>query len=122
MSGDSKRLHGLDALRASALLLGVLLHSLMPFVPKMPWLVVDEQQRGYALPTVAVIHLFRMTVFLGLAGLFGNLVVKRRGMMQFLRERTIRIAIPALALWPFAVLPLGLISGAWYQAHGRAVP
>ena len=37
------RQHGLDALRAGALLLGILLHSLLPFVPGLPWLVNDTQ-------------------------------------------------------------------------------
>src|SRR5690606_21825479 len=32
------RLHGLDSLRATALGLGIVLHSLAPFVPDLPWL------------------------------------------------------------------------------------
>lgn len=115
-------MHGLDALRAGALLLGVVLHSLMPFVPGMPWMIVDEQNRAYAMPTITVIHLFRMTVFLVLAGFFGKVVVRKRGMGQFLKERTIRIATPVIVMWPFAVLPLGLISGAWYKANGLQLP
>ena len=37
------RLHGLDALRASALLLGVVLHLTMSFLPgaKYVWIVAD---------------------------------------------------------------------------------
>ena len=36
------RLHHLDALRGGALLLGVLLHALMPFAPGELWLVNDD--------------------------------------------------------------------------------
>lgn len=115
-------MHSLDALRAGALLLGVVLHSLMPFAPDMTWMIMDEQNRAYAMPTITVIHLFRMTVFLILAGFFGRMVVRKRGMTRFLKERTIRIATPVIVMWPFAVLPLGLISGAWYEAHGLPSP
>lgn len=118
----SRRLHGLDALRATALLLGVVLHALMAFVPGMPWMVVDQDPRPYAFPVIAIIHLFRMTVFLVLAGFFAQVVVRKRGMRRFLRERTVRIALPVVVLWPFVVMPLGLISAAWHFAHGKALP
>ena len=36
------RLHGLDALRAGALLLGIVLHGLAPFMPGGGWLVTDR--------------------------------------------------------------------------------
>lgn len=33
---STARLHGLDALRGGALVLGIILHSLMPFLPAGP--------------------------------------------------------------------------------------
>lgn len=112
------RLHGLDALRGGALLLGIVLHSLMPFVPGLPWLVVDQTPRTYTGAVSTTIHLFRMPLFMLLAGYFARVVVHRRGMRRYLRERALRIALPVFAFWPIAVLPLGLIAGAWADAHG----
>lgn len=116
------RMHGLDALRGGALLLGILLHGLMPFVPGVQWVINDQDPRAYAMPIVSVIHLFRMTVFFLLAGFFGHLVVSKRGMVQYLKERSLRIGLPAFAFWPFSVMSLGLISGAWYMINEQALP
>jgi len=115
------RLHGLDALRAGALLLGIVLHALMTFVPPvggLGWMVQDTRPLAWAMPVIAVIHLFRMSLFMLLAGYFAHVVVMRRGMPRFLRERAVRIALPVVAFWPFAVLPLALVSVVWGTAHG----
>ena len=40
----SERLHGLDALRAAALLLGVVLHATLSFFPTPIWIVADDQR------------------------------------------------------------------------------
>ena len=48
------RLHGLDALRGGALLLGIVLHARMPFLPGGGWLVADSQTSGLADPVVFV--------------------------------------------------------------------
>ena len=106
----AERLHGLDALRAGALLLGIVLHSLLPFIPGIPWLVIDTRSSELTGIPVFVIHLFRMTLFMLLAGYFGRLVLQRRGPGRYLRDRVVRILLPFLAFWPIAVLPLGLMA------------
>lgn len=121
-SPTPRRLHGLDALRAGALLLGIVLHALMPFMPGGGWLVVDTQPFATAFPMVAVIHLLRMMLFLLLAGFFGRMVVHRKGVGAFVRDRLLRIGLPLVAFWPVAVLPLGLIAAFWSMAHGRGLP
>ncbi|MEZ5088224.1 MAG: acyltransferase family protein [Micropruina sp.] len=116
----AERLHGLDALRAGALLLGIVLHSLLPFIPGIPWLVIDTRSSELTGIPVFVIHLFRMTLFMLLAGYFGRLVLQRRGPGRYLRDRVVRILLPFLAFWPIAVLPLGLM--AMFQAEQRGEP
>lgn len=98
-SRAAPRLHHLDALRGFALLLGVLLHALMPFLGG-GWLVDDS--RSSALPLVAIylIHLFRMVLFMMLAGFFGAMVLQRRGAVAYLRDRALRIALPLVVFWP----------------------
>lgn len=118
----SARLHGLDALRAGALLLGIVLHSLLPFVPGLPWLVNDSQTSWLAGAPVYVIHLFRMALFMLLAGYFGRLVLQRRGPAAYLRDRVVRILLPLIVFWPFAVLSLGLLAVLNAQVHGVTLP
>lgn len=110
------RIHGLDAVRGAALLLGIVLHSLMPFAAGMPWLVEDSQREGWQLPVISGIHLFRMTLFLIMAGYFGRMMRDRRGTRGYLADRAKRIALPLFVFWPVAVLPLGLLA-AWHAGR-----
>ncbi len=118
----SARVHGLDALRAAALTLGIVLHSLMPFVPGLPWLVTDERSSPLAGVVVFVIHLFRMVLFMLLAGYFGRMVLHRRGTGAYLRDRALRILLPLFAFWPVAVVPLVLLAVLDARLRGLPVP
>ncbi|WP_148239391.1 acyltransferase family protein [Ruania zhangjianzhongii] len=108
--GSTTRLHGLDALRGGALLLGIVLHALMPFLPQSTWMVVDSQPSALAGPIVFVIHLFRMVLFMMLAGYFGSMVLRRRGARRYLGDRSKRILLPAIVFWPVSVMSTWLIS------------
>lgn len=114
----STRLHGLDTLRAAALGLGIVLHSLMPFMPGIPWLINDTQTSEATFVPTYWIHLFRMILFMALAGYFGRMVARRRGTRSYLRDRVVRIALPAVAFWPIAVLSLGILAQAGAQLRG----
>lgn len=109
-TGSSTRLHSLDALRAGALLLGIVLHSLLPFVPGLPWLVNDTRSSWAAGVPVQVVHTFRMVLFMVLAGYFGALVLRRRGPGRYLRDRALRVLAPLVVFWPPAVLSLGALA------------
>lgn len=96
---QTERLHGLDGLRGAALLLGVVLHATLSFFPSQIWIVGDDQTSVWASGLFFVIHLFRMGSFFLIAGLFGHMMLKRRGVMGFLKNRLIRIAGPLGAFW-----------------------
>lgn len=98
-TSSSSRLHHLDALRGGALLLGVLLHALMPFTGDA-WAVEDSHRSSATDVTVSVVHLFRMILFMLLAGFFGHMVVNRRGPGAYVRDRLKRIGGPLIAFWP----------------------
>lgn len=125
-SGDPgqsiKRLDGMDALRAGALLLGILLHALMPFLPGDLWLVNDKYDEVGVLFAIVPIHLFRMMLFLVMAGFFGAMSRGRRGTPGFLRDRAVRILLPLVVFWPAAVMSLGPIIIADRQRTGAAMP
>lgn len=105
-----RRIHGLDALRGGALLLGIVLHAVMPFAPGIVWLVNDVKTTPLALSAMYVIHLFRMTLFMVLAGYFGAMVVARRGAKDWVKDRAKRILLPAIVFWPFAVATVSVLA------------
>jgi glucan biosynthesis protein C len=96
---QNERLHGLDGLRGAALLLGVVLHATLSFFPAQIWIVADDQKSVWASGLFFVIHLFRMGSFFLIAGLFGHMMLKRRGRAGFIKDRLIRIAGPLAAFW-----------------------
>lgn len=96
---QTERLHGLDGLRGAALLLGVVLHATLSFFPAQIWIVADDQKSVWASGLFFVIHLFRMGSFFLIAGLFGHMMLKRRGRVGFIKDRLIRIAGPLAAFW-----------------------
>jgi glucans biosynthesis protein C len=98
-----ERLHALDAVRGFALLLGIVLHATLSFLPVAPsrvWIIAD----GHPSTTLGVlffaIHVFRMTTFFLIAGFFAHLSFHRRGAWGFAKDRLQRIAVPLLVGWP----------------------
>lgn len=118
----SARLHGLDVLRAGALLLGIVLHALMPFLPSGGWLVMDAQRSPAGEVAVGVIHLFRMVLFMLLAGYFGRMVVHRRGARAWARDRGRRILAPLVVFGPLALASLWGVAELDHAVRGTPVP
>jgi len=119
-SDRTERLHGLDALRGGAMLLGVVLHASMSFIPAPVWIVADDQQSVWAGVLFFGIHLFRMATFFLLAGLFAHTMLGRRGIGGFLKDRFIRIGGPLGVFWTpvMAAIIAVLIWNAVRQAAG----
>ena len=96
------RLHALDGLRATMMLLGLVLHSSVsygvvdygaawPYKDPATTIVVDL--------IVYFIHVFRMPVFFVLAGFFAALLYLRRGPGGLARNRAMRIVVPFAVGW-----------------------
>lgn len=110
MSPQSTRLDYLDATRAFALMLGVVFHACLSFLPIfIGWAVQDVSTSGAVGQFMTISHSFRMEVFFLLAGLFSHMTYHRRGMKDFARSRALRIAVPFVVGW-FLLRPL-LVSG-----------
>lgn len=92
------RWHGLDALRAAAMLLGILLHAAMSFttVYSYVWAVQDTRRSVAADWIFHGIHSFRMPLFFLVSGFFARMVVARAGHREFLRRRWRRVGLPLL--------------------------
>lgn len=99
------RFHALDAVRAYALLLGVVLHSAMAFLAGLPPTWLDTPSATAAV-IYYVIHMFRMSAFFLMAGFFARVLVERLGVKGFLKDRGKRVAVPLFLFGP-VVLVLG---------------
>ena len=93
---DKTRYHDLDALRAFAMLLGIALHGLLSFVSTPIWPVQDIEQSEFYMIPLMFIHGFRMSLFFLISGFFTMMIWKKRGTMNLLKHRTLRIVFPFL--------------------------
>lgn len=119
------RLHHLDALRAFAMFLGILLHAALAYTGG-PWIVRDavpgSAGSGVFVLLYGSIHGFRMELFFLLSGYFTALLWRRLGLAGMLRQRAARIALPLL-VGLFSIVPLVWVTIIWAgHAQGHATP
>jgi peptidoglycan/LPS O-acetylase OafA/YrhL len=106
----NKRYNDLDALRAFAMLLGVVLHALISFMPGegAGWTSQDRfTHEGYAI-ALHVIHGFRMPLFFLVSGFFTAMMLKNRGLNGLIKHRAQRILLPMIVflgiLYPLIII------------------
>lgn len=124
-TAPTDRLHGLDALRGFALLLGIALHASMSYLPGAQhfWIVADGERSRMLGGFFFWVHSFRMSLFFLLAGYFGRLLLERRGFGGFVRDRVRRILLPLLAFWfPLLVAVIAVVVWAALLKHGGELP
>lgn len=95
----------MDALRAFAMLLGILLHGLLSFLPTPIWPVQDMNQSELYYIPLMFIHGFRMSLFFFISGFFTMMMWQKRGTFRLLRHRTKRIVLPFFLFGAF-IFPL----------------
>jgi ABC-type multidrug transport system ATPase subunit/peptidoglycan/LPS O-acetylase OafA/YrhL len=96
------RLHGLDAVRAFALLLGVIFHAGFSFIPGMIpgiWAMNDNSPSVAISVLLFTAHIFRMSLFFFIAGFFARMMFERKGARGFWSNRAKRILVPLVAGW-----------------------
>ncbi len=107
------RVDHLDATRAFALVLGVVFHASLSFMPIFMGWAVQDISTGAAVTTfVTISHSFRMELFFLLAGFFGCVTLQRKSVSEFVRGRFVQIVVPFVVGW-FLLRPL-LVSG-WFM-------
>lgn len=112
------RRHDLDALRAVAMLLGIVLHAALSFIPGL-WMVKDSHQHeGFGI-FVAAVHGFRMPLFFLLSGFFTAMLWRKRGLKALLGHRFKRIFLP-LILGMITVVPAVIMVSGWAVGTGIA--
>ncbi len=109
------RFHDLDALRASAMLLGIVLHAVLFFMPGA-WggggEEYPEEVSGVYTLAFFAIHGFRMQVFFLLSGFFTAMLWQRRGLQELVMHRLKRIGLP-LAIGAVTVIPVTTWAFLW---------
>ena len=105
----SPRFHDLDALRAAAMLLGIVLHAALFFMPDYSSEEYSAEEypaqvSGIYTLILFAIHGFRMPVFFLLSGFFTAMLWRRRGLRQLAAHRLKRVGIP-LAIGAVTVIP-----------------
>ena len=102
------RYHDLDALRAFAMIMGILFHAAWLFMPQFFYFPYPD---AAATPWLSYFfyasHTYRMQLFFLVAGFFACLMVQKRGVLKFAANRLRRIAIPFMI---FSVVLVPLIS------------
>ena len=112
---NSIRYHGLDALRGMAMLLGIVLHSALPYMPNVEAFWPADESSSQVINTIfQFIHIWRMPLFFMLAGFFANLVITRRSWKSWWGNRLLRIGLPIMVFWPLMSLTLP-----WIFKYGR---
>jgi glucan biosynthesis protein C len=115
------RLHGLDAARAIALLIGIFHHGIESIVTYVngDWVTQDSQESILLDLLFYASHVFRMQAFFLMSGYFAHLLFTRKGWYGFIMNRAKRLLMPFVIFWPllyFATLNLW-IAGIQYHQH-----
>lgn len=113
------RYHALDAVRAVALLLGIVVHATVSFWPgfrEARYPVTDDYSSPVMSGLYFVLHIFRMSLFFAIAGFFARLLFERLGAWGFVKNRLRRIALPFVVS---LVVCLPLIGFAYIWANRK---
>lgn len=106
----TERLHALDSLRAIMMLLGVVLHSVITYIggdPYDAWPIRDPNNFNRNLEWVnAFIHVFRMPIFMVVAGFFAALLFYERGTRQMFKNRMSRLTYPFIVFLLILFIPV----------------
>jgi glucans biosynthesis protein C len=108
---ESMRYHALDRVRATAMLLGVVYHTLLfrMFVERSPPPMGGFGAGGGARYLQEWLHSFRMPLFFIISGFFGRMMLEKHGASRYFARRWYRIGIP-LVIGMFTVVPVWSLS------------
>ena len=119
------RYHSLDSLRGIMMMLGLVLHSSITYLPfihaNANWPYQDAQTHFFFAWLLAFIHLFRMPTFFTVAGFFAAFLLTTRGPKGFLRHRLNRIGVP-LVCCCLVIYPVSVVCMRYARTYTAASP
>lgn len=113
----TERIHSLDSLRATMMLLGLVFHSALTYnITYHAWPLKDPRTiHLFSDLLVLLIHSFRMPIFFLVSGFFGSMLFYERRPMQMIKNRFLRIVLP-FVIFLFILYPITVISFAYTGA------
>ncbi|MBO9689003.1 MAG: acyltransferase family protein [Mitsuaria chitosanitabida] len=106
----------IDRVRATLMILGIVLHAADVFITSGDWLVADTHRSAVFDALVALIHSFRVPGFFLLSGLLFSRSLSRHSTPDLVVRQLLRLGLPLLVCWM-------LINGAQHAllaaAHGQ---
>jgi len=101
------------------MLLGIYLHVSCAYsnIPDT-WWFGDTAKSVFFDASLAVIHIFRMPLFMVMAGFFGAMLLERRGEWGFVKNRLLRVGVPLVLGVPLLVPVLKFLA-AWARHLGE---
>ncbi len=94
MQDKIDRLHFMDSMRATLMMLGVVLHSAQVFNPKQNWVIYSHNTDHLMTYLISIISTFRMPAFFVVSGYFCFLTLKKYKAIKFLKMRLKRLVVP----------------------------
>ena len=108
MISKTERFHGLDAVRGIAMLLGIVIHASLPYIEGLPkglW-PSDKNTSNIIAIIFEFIHIWRMPIFFIISGFFANLVITRKSLIIWWKNRFLRLVLPAMIFFPIMSLTI----------------
>ena len=108
MISKTERFHGLDAVRGIAMLLGIVIHASLPYIEGLPkglW-PSDKNTSNIIAIIFQFIHIWRMPIFFIISGFFANLVITRKSLIIWWKNRFLRLVLPAMIFFPIMSLTI----------------
>lgn len=104
-SKTTTRYHYMDGLRAIAMLAGILLHAGLAYSVMLQdvWSTANPTGSLIADFFIWLVHTFRMPLFFLIAGFFAHLLIQKRGVKSFIKNRGLRITLPFIIFWPLLI-------------------
>ena len=99
---SENRIHYMDNLRGFAMLLGIILHAGLAYGPltQAGWFIKDSGSTPVLDFMYLFIHIFRIPLFFLISGYFANMLIGKRGVASFFKNRGIRLVLPLLIFLP----------------------
>jgi hypothetical protein len=99
------RRHDLDALRASAMILGIAYHAALSLALNFPWFIQDPSSTSAMNMFASFVHGFRMPLFFVISGFFTAMLWQKRGAGSLVWNRFRRVLLPCI-VGCFTLVPL----------------
>jgi len=90
------RRHDLDALRAAAMILGIVYHAALSLAAGFPWFIQDPSANRSLYVFQSWVHGFRMPLFFIVSGFFTAMLWRKRGALALLSHRFRRVLLPCI--------------------------